>query len=244
MITNQSYRTSLASRLSVKRVRVYQPRTEWTYSHHPHLTFFKGRFVAAWSNGHQDEDAPGQRVLFSASTDFLHWSPPSILRDARQGMGWEKTVLTAAGWHQHAGLLTAYVGEYEEDRSQTRLFAVTSEDGEVWSEARDMYLPVIPNHGPQATRSGRLIIAGNFAFPTTDDPSGQAGWTMSGLQPGDLGNVSDNPSSFWKIAKISGWPTALCEGSFFQTEDETLHMLLRSDRAISDGNSLADAKPE
>ena len=227
-LTNRSYQAAEAARPAVERARLYAPRTEWTYSHHPHLTFFQGRFLAMWSNGEKDEDAPGQRVLVSASADFLHWTPPALLMEARPGRGRTQTVLTAAGWHQYAGRLAAYVGEYEEDRSQTRLFALTSADGATWTEPRDLHLPVIPNHGPQATRSGRLVIAGNFSFPTTNDPAGLSGWTRSGLQPGDLGDVSDNPSSFWKISKVSDWPTALCEGSFFQTDDGTLQMLLRS----------------
>jgi hypothetical protein len=32
-------------------------------------------------------------------------------------------------------------------------------------------VPVNPNHGPQATASGRLIICGNISFPYTDDPA-------------------------------------------------------------------------
>ena len=46
------------SRREVNTARVYQPQTEWTFSHHPHLTFFRGRSFALWSNGRKDEDAP------------------------------------------------------------------------------------------------------------------------------------------------------------------------------------------
>jgi len=47
-----------AKRPKVESVLIYQPETEWTYSHHQSLAFFKGRFYAIWSNGRQDEDAP------------------------------------------------------------------------------------------------------------------------------------------------------------------------------------------
>jgi hypothetical protein len=40
-----------------------------TYSHHPHITHFKGAIYAMWSNHAKDEDAPGQRVLMRRSTD-------------------------------------------------------------------------------------------------------------------------------------------------------------------------------
>jgi hypothetical protein len=43
-----------------------------------------------------------------------------------------------------------------------------------------------------------------------------------------MAGTSDDPSSFWTVAKRLAWPTALCEGSFYQTDDGVLHMLLRS----------------
>jgi hypothetical protein len=42
------------------------------------------------------------------------------------------------------------------------------------------------------------------------------------------GAIKDDPSSFWKVASRQGWPAALCEGSFYQTDDGVLHMLLRN----------------
>jgi hypothetical protein len=40
--------------------------------------------------------------------------------------------------------------------------------------------------------------------------------------------IKDDPSSFWDVAKRQGWTAALCEGSFYQTDDGRLHMLLRN----------------
>ena len=226
--TNVSYQSTTPTRPRVERAILYRPETGWTYSHHPYLTFFRGRYTAAWSNGFVDEDAPGQRVLFSTSRDFVHWTPPMPLVDSRHGIGAGEAVLTAAGFHEHAGQLTAYVGQYDDDRSHTSLFALTTSDGEQWGALQDLHLPIIPNQGPVQIHGGRLILAGNFMFPYTDDPSGLSGWNMTGLAPVELGEVSDNPASFWKISQMRGWPTALCEGSFFQTDDTILHMLLRS----------------
>jgi hypothetical protein len=138
-------------------------------------------------------------------------------------------VLTAAGFHQHAGTLVAYFGNYGPHKETTRLQAVTTRDGRTWSAVRDVGLPVCPNHGPQRTASGRLTISGNVSFPYTDDPSGLSGWRMTGLYPaGMAGAIKDDPASFWEIAREQGWPAALCEGSFIQTDDGVLHMLLRS----------------
>jgi hypothetical protein len=71
-----------AERPKVESVLIYQPSTEWTYSHHQSITFFKGRFYAIWSNGRQDEDAPGQRVLMATSANFQHWTTPQPLVDS------------------------------------------------------------------------------------------------------------------------------------------------------------------
>ena len=207
---------------------LYRPETEWTYSHHAGITHFNGRFHAIWSNSREDEDAPGQRVLAASSADFTHWTEPTPLVDSvTDGNGVER-VLTAAGFHQHAGVLVAYFGNYGPNKESTCLQAVTTTDGETWSPVRDMGVPVNPNHPPQATASGRLIISGNISFPYTDDPAGLTGWQMSGIYPpGMAATIKEDPASFWQVAKRQAWEVALCEGSFYQTDDSALHMLLR-----------------
>lgn len=218
-----------ARRPKVERVLVYQPSAEWTYSHHQSLAFFKGRFHAIWSNGRQDEDAPGQRVLLATSPDFHTWTAPRPLVDSVRDANGVERVLTAAGFHQHDGTLIAYFGNYGPNKETTFLQAVTTTDGEHWTAPRAVGLPVNPNQGPQRTASGRLIIAGNISFPFTDDPGGLGGWHMTGIYPPDMAaTIEDDPLEFGNVAKRRGWPTDLCEGSFYQTDDGVLHMLLRA----------------
>ena len=211
-------------RLNIESTMIYVPDTNWLYSHHPSITRFKNKFIAIWSNGYKDEDNPGQRVVYSISTDFSHWSKikplavPSFTRDTQN-------VLTAAGFHQYHDTLVAYYGEYTNDRKQTHLWAKTSTDGEHWSEPIDMQVAVNPNHGPQATRNGRLIISGNFTFPYTDDKKGLSGWKMNSFYPDSL-YIEDNPGTYEAPSKKLGLPP-LCEGSFFQTDDGIIHMLMR-----------------
>ena len=208
---------------------IYCPSKGWSYSHHQSITFFKGRFYAMWSNGHIGEDAAGQRVVIANSADFTHWTAPEQLAQPTIGRDYGENVLTAAGFHPHEGRLVAYFCEYGPRKEFTRLHARVTADGEEWGAIHDLGLPVQPNHGPQRTASGRLIISGNISFPWTDDPSGLAGWKMTGIYPPDMAGVSDNPSSFWELAKQRGWPVGLCEGSFYQTDDGVLHMLLRAE---------------
>lgn len=204
---------------------IFTPDSKWMYSHHASVTHFKKKFIAIWSNSMKNEDAAGQRVVFSTSTDFIHWSVPKVLALPSVYNKDTLNVLTAAGFHQYKGELVAYFGEYSPKRTNTHLWAKTSTDGEHWSAAMDMHVPVNPNHGPQPTASGRLIISGNFTFPYTDDPTGLTGWKMSSFYADSLFK-QDNPATFYSPAEKSGLPP-LCEGSFFQTADNKLHMLMR-----------------
>lgn len=52
---------------------VYAPQKDWAYSHHPSITYFKDRFYAVWSNGMENEDDLGQRVLIAESFDGQIW---------------------------------------------------------------------------------------------------------------------------------------------------------------------------
>ena len=155
-----------------------------------------------------------------------------------------EVVLTAAGFHQHAGTLVAYVGRYEYSadhldkgtrkegdaaHENTGLLALTSKDGTHWSEPSDLGIPIVPNHPPQALRSGRLLMCGNISYPYTDDPSGLSGWKMAGIYPADMAaTVFDDSEGFGRVRERAGWPVGLCEGSFYQTDDNVIHMLLRS----------------
>ncbi|MDP4250510.1 MAG: exo-alpha-sialidase [Bacteroidota bacterium] len=205
---------------------IYIPVTGWFYSHHPYICRFKDRWIAIWSNGKKDEDAPGQRVVFSVSKDFFHWSDPKVLANPSTDRNGITKTLTAAGFHVYGDTLTAYFGEYSVKRTHTQLFAMSTADGEHWGHPVDLHIPVNPNFGPEPLVSGRLVICGNISFPYTDDPRGLSAWKMSSFYPDSLFK-EDNPATFESPAVKSGLPP-LCEASFFQTDDGIVHALLRA----------------
>lgn len=223
-VTNTYQTEAGVPHLKIERAMIYTPGKSWLYNHHPSIIHFKDKFIAIWSDGLKDEDSPGQRVLYSSSADFFHWSEAKPLASPAK-VNDTLTVLTAAGLYQYKGTLVAYYGEYTHNRQHTHLWAKTSTDGEHWSEPIDMHVPLIPNHGPEAIKSGRLIISGNFLFPYTDDSRGISGWKLSSPYPDSLFK-QDNSAAFYAPAAKLGLPP-LCEGSFFQTDDNVLHMLLR-----------------
>ena len=52
---------------------------------------------------------------------------------------------------------------------------------------------------------------------------------MTGIYPPEMGpNFEDDPMTFKEVAMRLDWPSALCEGSFFETDDGVLHMQLRN----------------
>lgn len=226
-LNNKGVPVSQMPHLSIQRVFIYTPATEWTYSHHASITHFKDLWVATWSNGHVNEDNPGQRVLYTTSRDFFHWTPPQVLAAPGMSPTGTENILTAAGFHQFGDTLVAYYGEYDVNRKHTHLWAKTSTDGHTWGPALDMHMPVNPNLGPAKIASGRLIISGNYTLPYTDDPTGLRGWKMSSFYPADSAfQLEDNPATFGTAARKLKLP-ALCETSFFQTDDQVLHAMFR-----------------
>jgi len=96
---------------SVKSV-IYEPTEEWTYSHHAHITYFKGRFLTIWSNGKVNEDDAGQRVMLAESSDGEHWENLRPLVTPEM-LGNENKALLAAGFHVQDDTLYVYYGVYE-----------------------------------------------------------------------------------------------------------------------------------
>ncbi|CAG7657583.1 hypothetical protein PAECIP111802_06772 [Paenibacillus allorhizosphaerae] len=69
------------------------------------------------------------------------------------GMQKAAELLSKAG--QSVGDVTA-LHEAKQDL-QRLLLAVTSADGMSWSDPIEMYLPIIPNHGPHRTQSCQIL---------------------------------------------------------------------------------------
>ncbi len=220
---------------------------EWHFCHHPALGTFGDRLFAMWSNGLTGEDELGQRIMYAVSEDGKSWSAPRVLCEAFEGKRMRR-VLTAAGFHTYGGKLIAYIAAYEykaldevvdqngmtrrgKDCVETALYAMTSEDGEHFSEPTNLNVPICPNYGPLVLQDGRLLMTGNWAHAYTNDPFGLRGWTLRGFcdDPGKLEMpVRDDPSYFWGVSQAMGLEGALCEGAYLQDDNGTIHMLHRS----------------
>lgn len=231
----------ITKKLPAEQIMLYTPVAGASYCHHASVCHFQGRFYAIWSNGFEGEDECGQRVMLSVSENGVAWSSPRVLvapAEITDAQG----VLTAAGFHVCNDTLMACFGHYAYIDMENRIATgsnykdtfmgyVSTHDGETWTKPVKTALPIVPNHGPQATSTGRLIISGNIMFPHTDDPMGLTGYTLAGIYGDAFGHLPprDDPDSIHMVTPAQGWPCRMiCEGSFYETDDQTLHMLLRS----------------
>ena len=223
---------------------IFEPTSGWMYSHHASLAFFKDKFWAVWSNGRANEDDCGQRVMLAESDDGENWTnvrpivTPDMIGDPRK-------VLIASGIYVNDNRMNVYFCSYgyaEEvlKGGNTRPFAdvlrkdmetgvVSTTDGVHWSEPQFLGIKIHPTHGPQKLNSGRLLMTGSFVHPYTDNADGINGYKNAGIYGDTFGDTTPCEELLWDMPKQRGWDVKLlCEGSFYQTDDDVVHMMLRS----------------
>ncbi len=220
----------------VEEVEVYTPdgsESAWYYSHHPFMTFFKGKYYIIYSSGRRNEDDFGQRVMLATSTDFKNWIINPLM-DSLQGHHSEE-VLTAFGFYEYEGKLTAYVYAYEyiegrpsdenyifAARENQRVFALQTEDGTTWSTPKEICKWKGGGGNQSPERFGDLLIwAGFGSISYTTDLTGMSGWKDVKLS----------------LAPNTEKPEIITESGIYQTSDGTLVLMSRT----NGGTSLAAA---
>ena len=225
---------------------MFRGREGRAYSHQAQITSLDERLYLSWSLGVHGEEEPAQTVVFATSDDLgATWSEPAPIVGVQPG-AYAARVACSSGIRVYDGLLVAYVAEWEYDEpaldksgrlrignhehhlgTRTRA-AVSTDSGESWSDPVDVMPRIASYHPPSPTTSGRLILPGHVTFPYTDDPAGLSGWTFAGLSglPPDF--VDDTMG--WDYGREARKDARVFnEGSFFQTDDGVIHMMLRSE---------------
>lgn len=180
VFSNNYHSLSPASKpvLSVERSTIYSPGDkDWHYAHHPSIAYFKGKFIAIFSNGINGEDEAGQRVVIATSDDFKEWSWKVL-----QGTDMEHVLTPGGLLVADENLLVAYYTQNdfaESGRPNARLYALKSSDGITWSEPISLGISMFPCHRPARLKSGRLLLTGNRDVFYTDDPTGLSGWAAA-----------------------------------------------------------------
>ena len=178
------------------------------------------------------------------------WSEARTLLAAPRGEH-DLAILTSMGLHVHGELLVAYCGSYEYTAHGLSYYRREGSNHKGWSEKpfhQDSHCKIlvsrdgggtwrqegrierfVPNLCPQPVAGGRLILPGNMWFPYTDDPVGITGWKIAGI-PRLPADYYDDPDGFGRGKSYRGDEFPCCEGSFFQTGDGVIHMMLRTER--------------
>ena len=251
-ITNR-WGEAKTSALDLEEICVFRGRPGAAYNHHHQILFHGGRLYASWSNGIANEDHPGQHMLCAVSDDDgKSWSAESTVTPPPP----EKTsTYTAMGIRAHQDLLIAYYGHYgyndawiDENglvkaqeipghrgdektwihRNTFSELRISKDRGASWGKPMRLVDKFVPNLRPFPLRNGRLLMTGNITFPYTDDPAGIRGWKSAGLPRLPKWTV-DDPEGFHKACFFRKDPRNYCEGSFYQTDDGKIHMMLRTD---------------
>ena len=217
LFSNNYHTSSNIEKLKIERSRIYSPHLVWHYTHHPSVIYFKGKFIAIFSNGVKGEDDPGQRILISRSADFVNWSAPEILKEPPVHEEIPYT-LTPGGIIEAEGKLVVFYTENNLGRSHINLYAISSADGISWTEPVDLKIRLYPSHAPMKLSSGRLIMTGNTNFYYTDDKTALSGWIKS---------------SYSEPEKV--YDAKLVEGAILEIKGKSLYTLFRSTGKTYDG---------
>lgn len=189
----------------------------YKFCHHPNLRVFRDELYCMWSNGRVDEDAPGQRILYSRTKDGEVWTKPAVLTEDREGAG----ICVAAGFHVDGKRLVAYytVTGGENFHRQTALTARTTQDGLTWSAPRRVtsgfYI-----EAPTTLKQDGLLLAGEYVGAARETKR------MRLLYTSDSGGLKN-----WQDARIESPPldvVGYAEPSFFHRRDGKYVVTIRN----------------
>ena len=241
-ITN-SWGKSQVIRLDPDHHTIFRGVVGANFSHQPQLTSLDGILYATWSLGFHGEEEPGQIMVMATSEDRGRtWSRPFPVTKRIRGA---TRVIVSTGVRVWQGRLIAYYGQWDyrpealdengllvannhDQHLRTLTRATTSGDGgRTWSGPVTVHPRIATYLTPHPTASGRLILPGHVTFPYTDVPAGLSGWKWSGLS-GLPKNFVDDTGGWDHGREARNEPVIFCEGSFFQTDDGVIHMMLRN----------------
>ena len=228
---------------NVEVANIFRPQSQdEAYSHCPELAWHAGRYHAMWINHPEGEDLPGQRVLYSSSSDARTWSPavelyspPGPLKRRSEGGPMRGTRTKSYAWYKVDGRLFAIAGCYDEWRKDLTVIA------------REVLRSGL--FGPAFALQGKVQVPTTWPVLSADDPSiatvAEKLWTMY-----------QSPLT-WPTQAPVGWsqPTVdevqLWEPSVYRASDGRLVGLWRPKNFChrmyggisSDGRTFASVQP-
>jgi len=240
MLNNYNYSRETAIRIPVNTAEIYRACDDYWYSHLPFVTVFKDQMIVMWAVNKLHEEENGKDILISYSDDFLHWTKPVKfpVDDSYRRNG----LIHPGGFYVNGEELNLYFGysewlneeETEEERKElsyknTKMYCITTKDCRHFSEPIDMGIDVKMVMPPRMTSAGKMIGAGQFTFPWSEEKDGIHGFKKAGYLPDEVyENYPDNGQTFYEVGKFAGLEVHLLEAFLMDYGDGRLKMLLRS----------------
>jgi hypothetical protein len=174
------------SDVSAQHVSVFAPgEADPKFNHQVKLFGFDGRLFAQWQTAARDEDAADSYVVWSASSDGLSWPAPQELAPPAEG----RWIRTSGGWWSDGSSLTAFINYPSKPKMGRVTESRTLLPDDTWTPLADTIRGANIVGNPTACTSGGLVgvFLGSSehdrkpgtVLMTTDDPTGQSGWTSA-----------------------------------------------------------------
>jgi len=254
-LTNQGYTTT---KLNTQHVQVAPYDPKYAFTHHQGMAYFKGKFYVSFSRGYAHEDFPGQQAVIVSSSDLKTWSKPQVIGDCHDIMiGSHKSETTCVNGFLYStkDKLFAYYMEHQwspnkyddngnflpnvviEGNYISKSYVTYTTDGVNWSEPA--YLGIAGYESPRQSRTGTWFASAGVGLmrSTKAVPNGFNWDTFLLTKP----QITD--------AEKRG-ATILTEGSWYQTEDNVINFVMRSDtprawltQSYDNGKTWTDAYP-
>ncbi len=247
--------SSEMTELTPEKAIISKFRANYAFQHHPSLVYFKGKWIASFSMGKKDEDAPGQIMAYSTSTDFENWSSPKTLvplnkanyytQNEIEGSRTDITTTQVIGQLSVVGdTLCCYytVGEFYPESFNADGSFVGMQDAK-YRNARQyaMYSTEGPDeNGKISDWSDPVLVTGLNRYSTfAQSPYGtKKFYSISGfrihyaatddLDPRDT--ITSSQMTSEQIASSRArCPGQLTETSYYQSPDGVLHLMCRSE---------------
>lgn len=177
----------------------------YKFCHHPNLAVFKNHLYCMWSNGLVHEDHPGQRILYSRTSDGAMWTDPAVLAEDKDGTG----VCVSSGFYVAGESLIAYYTTTggSNFHADTALMARMSSDGRTWDGPRRIASGFFIE-GPHQLNRDRLLLAGEHVGNArrtkrmqllySDAKDGLTGWQEASIEPTELETFGYTEPSYFK----------------------------------------------
>lgn len=215
----------------IRRVRVATgSRAFGMYNHQAGICRWKDRYWYVFSNGADNEEAPGQRTLMTSSPDLLAWSEPQCVapgdpkgdlwRNTGGVMGYgEKLVVFVQTKTGHSSARQPGMSANEETRATRKAGIFVTDDANTWSE-RDVVDDCHWYEAPRLTREGRLLCAA-----TKDNRPVVLLWP--GDNPLDTPEIVEIPYDGSRGMDSGRFPYG--EASWYETDDGRILMFHRNE---------------